>query len=268
MASSSQNPVVLILVSPAENKLFKVDVLVQNMPKNFLGISFDLLISGKNFQINKYEAGDIFENPKNVLVLAAKKTSNDILSDRLVFGLSLNSDGIAAHYDLEDGIIATFYLDVPSIINNQLKLNFANPVLSVYENGRKDLQNVVWKNDTVNFENSTSSSQERILKNVSIEKSLRGGNISQVLIDQNAQNLDEMQENDGTTQFIVANDENSSQELQSIEIKDLSTNVFGFTDPLTAVYITLAISLVLLLTIGISLSFWKKKPVKEEKSLT
>lgn len=130
------SPTVLLQPTQLEPNLFRIDVLIQHLPEHFVGLGFDLMMDGSDWSFEKYELGEIFHQPENVLVLATQKDQ----PARLVFGLSLKGDSLDTPPKLFDGTVVSFYLRAPEV-NFQL----ANQVLSVLDQGRKDVAEVTWQ---------------------------------------------------------------------------------------------------------------------------
>ena len=53
------------------NPLVRVDVKIQNAPADFFGAAFDLVITGGEWSLKKYEAGEVFGNTMNPPLMLA-----------------------------------------------------------------------------------------------------------------------------------------------------------------------------------------------------
>ncbi|MGL5831088.1 MAG: hypothetical protein ACRCZE_02970, partial [Candidatus Altimarinota bacterium] len=117
----------------------KLDLLGENLPKNFLGLAMDLKVSGesKGFSLEKVELGAAFEElPEQFKPILLYKAEQE--EAKVVFGLALKANNLA---EVKDGVLASFYL----ADGGDGDFAFDKQVLSVFENGgRKDLNDVVW----------------------------------------------------------------------------------------------------------------------------
>lgn len=119
-----------------ESNLFRIDVLIESLPEHFVGLGFDLMMDQADWSFEKYELGGIFHQPENVLVLAVPKDE----PSRLVFGLSLKGESLSIPPKLSDGTVVSFYLRA-----HEVNFQLANQVLSVLDQGRKDVTDVTWE---------------------------------------------------------------------------------------------------------------------------
>lgn len=120
----------------------KIDLIGENLPGNFLGIAADLkvLTAGgegmRNFSLEKVELGSAFNQPEQFQPILLYKADGE--EAKIVMGISLKANNLI---EVKDGVLASFYLK-----EVEASLDFDRPVLSVFEEGRKDLNDVLWIN--------------------------------------------------------------------------------------------------------------------------
>lgn len=124
------NPTFSVGSEVAQNGLFKITVNAQYVPANLFGVSFHLKVSGDSWSYKTVETGDVFAADPMVLA----QQSGDVL----VVGVSLRRGDVL---QARDGELVSFYVGGQSEIG---QISFENSVASVFENGRKDLENVIW----------------------------------------------------------------------------------------------------------------------------
>ncbi len=137
------------------NNIVRADVYIKNAPVHFLGLAFELNIEGQTWGLQKYELGPVLKKPSELLVLATKRAEP---KSRIVFGLSYKGKTLINKEKTtpDDGKMISFYLQIPA--TNRLKFTFSQNIISVYEKGRKDLQNVIWINKEIDLKPFTQQS--------------------------------------------------------------------------------------------------------------
>lgn len=129
---------------------FRLDVMGKDLPKNFLGVAFEISIKDstnflKDWSYQKFELNGDLNNPEKTLSLATFKTN----PARVVFGLTFKQ-GSAITF--QNGKIVSFYLNLPKAeLNQNLFFHFDRKVLSVFDGGRKDLSAVSWQDGQFDF---------------------------------------------------------------------------------------------------------------------
>ena len=119
--------------------LLRADVTVQHLPENFLGAAFDLVIDGGKIDLRDHGVGAVFPRRDDVLYLASLRQQ----PQRIVFGVSVKGGKV---FQPGDGILASFYFQHE--VHEELSFRFDHGVLSIFENGRKDLAKVAWNDAT------------------------------------------------------------------------------------------------------------------------
>ena len=142
--------------------LIRADVIVKNAPTDTFGAAFDLLISGGDWSLKSYEAGELFRiSGTPPLMLAVEKGAvggsgavavtgaaaggkavvfKAVGSHRIVTGLSLKR---GVNLESGDGTLISFYINASEA--SSLKFGFANNILSALREGKRvDLKDAVW----------------------------------------------------------------------------------------------------------------------------
>lgn len=112
----------------AENDLVRLDVNIDDVPDNFFGTSFHLKGLGTRLELVDYELGTAFGTEKPFVLVAEKDGA-------LVAGMSFQRENKTV---VRDGILITFY--VHPFEGEVVELSFDYPILSVFDEGRKDVQ--------------------------------------------------------------------------------------------------------------------------------
>ncbi len=125
------NPEIILQKVTLPNNQVKLNLLIDNVPKNFLGIAFDL-----NFQKGKYDNFDLANNLKEGKLsppIYLAKADNQ----QVIFGFTSKFSDLT---HLQDGKIGSFLFNgaIDNISLNKL-------VLSSFNGKRIDLPNVTWK---------------------------------------------------------------------------------------------------------------------------
>ncbi|GEM_PF-3983783 len=120
--------------------LYRLDVVCEHLPKNFLGTAFDIVMN-KDFKYENFQPGTVFESPKNTIALAVQKDQH------IIFGISLKR-GFAVKNS--KGVVASFHVHLPA--QGKLELGFTNGILSIFDRQRKDLASIVWEKSAVMLE--------------------------------------------------------------------------------------------------------------------
>lgn len=120
----------------------KIEMVGENLPKNFLGMATDLKVLNADgvgltdFTLEKAELGEAFKaQPEQFQPIFLYKS--DQVAGEIVLGLSLKANNLA---EVKDGVLLNLYL------KNNVNLTFEKPILSIYEGGRRDLIDTVWEN--------------------------------------------------------------------------------------------------------------------------
>lgn len=124
---------VWIAPKPLDNGLIAVDVNMSNVPEHLFGAAFHLKISGADWTLSGYQLGTVFDGSDPLLLVNEK-------GDVVVTGISLRREE-PAH--AQDGKLITFY--VQPLEEGEISFQFDYPILSTYENGRKDVEAVEWR---------------------------------------------------------------------------------------------------------------------------
>ncbi len=120
-----------------------INILASDVPENFLGMAFHFHLDAKNWSCQKAEVGSIFDSQKNSMMVLS--TMRESPQKELVVGLSLKR--FLKKEDFSDGVAVSFYcmIDVPKNVSYQ----FNNAVLSIYDNGRRDMTDVLFEDGTL-----------------------------------------------------------------------------------------------------------------------
>ncbi len=127
---------------------YQIDVFFENIPKNFLGAAFDISIENKGWKLKKYNAGTLFEKPSEVFFLTTERKSPE---RKLISGISLKEGD---HISKDQGILTTY--NITTTGGEDPRLSFKNGIVSVFENGRKDISPVAWQNFTIDEEKTAN----------------------------------------------------------------------------------------------------------------
>ncbi len=151
----------------------KLDLIGKNLPRNFLGLAADINLK-KPFEEDSYDQmvlAPILKDlaDQNSLIDLAKALPKE---GKIVLGLTLKSDHLVS---LPDGLLLSFIFDDQSIEISEI----SNQVISVYEQGRKDIEanwsvNNQVEQQTINdqTENLLEKKGNSPLGSPSVEKSL------------------------------------------------------------------------------------------------
>ncbi len=114
------------------------DLLIKNVPENFLGLAADINFEGDlaAADFRGMEWGEVFQS------LSDKDKPIELIKvlpeqQKVVLGITFKATGLPR---LQDGKMATLVFEKDGIIPK----SFENRVLSVFENGRRDLSDTVW----------------------------------------------------------------------------------------------------------------------------
>jgi len=164
----------------------RVDVVAQHLPQNFFGVAFDLLVPIEWKFDHVEHCGFVdFANP-NIFHLASEQPvlNQQPSMNRVVFGLAIAASGNKndnTFQSVPDACLVSFYFTQKAILpssNNQQKIFFEHGVMSIFNNGRRDIGNVEWKGALLNqrflespsLSVSGSSSQQIGLRSLSQQK--------------------------------------------------------------------------------------------------
>lgn len=241
-----KTPIVSLDVIQISSNLAKLDVAMKNIPDRFLGIAFDLNITGGAWSLQKYKSGPIFKKPSDILVLASKR---DAPQSRLVFGLSYKRDAIKnkKNSKLDDGVLASFYLEVP--MKGTLQFSFSENIISVYEKGRKNFAHVLWEDKSIEIKKFISRSAKDAAKFNSPPQKISG---------KIGQDDDLVHSSDV---FLMSGA--SQQSTTETSYETMQANIFGAVEDFSQLYLMLGIGLVLLVIFGAVLFFIKSRKTKQ-----
>jgi len=165
----------------------RVDVLADKLPVDFLGLSFHLDVDGGSFV---YDKVDVAQNIMDFSPLfLAKQNGNSVF-----FGITLKRD---VEFNFNGGKIVSFYLKGDDI--SSLSFDFGNPVLSVFQNGRVDVFDVVFNGGVI------AKSAENLVQKVVVKKSVKKGKV----VDSGVVNFDALDSErsfDDLNSLVVEND--------------------------------------------------------------
>ena len=118
----------------SDDGLIKIDVRAENVPKDLFGVSFYLRIEGGGWKLKRFESGNVFEGADPMVLVKEKD------GDFIVAGMSLR---LMDEVRVTDGVLLSFFVEPKE--NGNYVTSFENGVASVFDGGRKDLDNVVWE---------------------------------------------------------------------------------------------------------------------------
>lgn len=117
---------------PMDNGLVAVDVNIDGAPGDLFGAAFHLVILGPDWELVSYHLGAVFDGSEPFLIVSEKSGS-------LVTGVSLRrAEPVTVH----DGKLITFYVRPRE--EGKMSFEFDYPVLSTYNNGRRDVDDAQW----------------------------------------------------------------------------------------------------------------------------
>lgn len=116
-----------------DDGLIKINVKAENVPKDLFGVSFYLRIDGEGWDLKGFESGNVFVGVDPMVLVREK-------DGYIVAGMSLRLNDVAG---LNDGVLLSFFVEPKA--NGDYVMSFENGVASVFEGGRKDLDNVAWE---------------------------------------------------------------------------------------------------------------------------
>lgn len=178
--------------------LVMAEVMVENVPENLLGASFYLKVKGMAWGYKGFKEGELFtagdpiwlvKEKGNELIFGVTLKRSDFVGDGgggakvgsgggdkegIVGGVIGNAENSGVKSEKGSGgsgKLASFIFEPAS--NGNMNIEFERPVLSVYENGRKDLRDVVWSGTSIEVENVEEVSGAGDL----IEKSSHGDSV-------------------------------------------------------------------------------------------
>ncbi|MBU0668245.1 hypothetical protein KJ951_00715 [Patescibacteria group bacterium] len=115
----------------------RVDVKMADAPADLFGVSFHLVGSGAGWNMESYNLGDVFDGNMPLFLVSSKE-------NEIVAGIVLKRGDVA---DIRDGTLMSFLVYPQQ--EGRLEFAFSNQVLSVFRNGRVDLNNVEWTGGAV-----------------------------------------------------------------------------------------------------------------------
>lgn len=117
---------------PLSDGLVRLDVRIADAPADLFGVSFHVAGRGAPWKLESYQLGTVFDQAIPMMLVDKK-------GDAIVTGISLRRDQ-KAH--IQDGNLISFF--VQPLEEGETTFGFDYPVLSVFHNGRKDVQDVEW----------------------------------------------------------------------------------------------------------------------------
>ena len=159
-----------------DTETVRVDIKVSGAPADLFGAAFDLKVTGAEWKLKSYEAGDVFVSSAGPPLMLAVEKGTGSVDHKIVAGISLKK---GTEIDEGDGRIMTFYLTLAGkgtamgaaggleagdaalagaedaggsstggaagSVPGMLKFGFENNILSALKNGeRVDLKDVSW----------------------------------------------------------------------------------------------------------------------------
>lgn len=115
-----------------ESGVVALNVHISDVPENLFGAAFHVVTSGVEWELLSYQQGSVFDTPDPFLLVTEKEGA-------LITGISLRR---AESATIHDGKLITFFIQ-PSE-EGDIFFDFDYPVLSMYNNGRKDVEDVQW----------------------------------------------------------------------------------------------------------------------------
>lgn len=116
----------------------KIDVLTENVPDDFFGVAFHLKINGGGWKLKGYHEGNVF-GADDLMVLVKEKKGD---AHEIVAGVSLKRVDAGGEAVNGDGVLISFYV-VPER-DGEYSAVFENGIASVFDGGRKDIEDVQW----------------------------------------------------------------------------------------------------------------------------
>ena len=230
-----KTPIITLDMNQVSANLARLDVLIKNAPEKFLGIAFDLNVTGGVWRLQKYKPGSIFKKTSDILILASKR---DQPHTRLVFGLSYKRDAVKTtkNSNLDDGVLTSFYLETSQ--KGTLQFAFSENVISVYERGRKDVINVVWEDKTFELKKILNKAEKTPIKL-----------------------LDEEFNSDFSSNLLPSS--TKSQQVGTPQTANmLQTDIFAFNEDISQIYLALGIGLTLIIIISAIIFFLRYRPIR------
>lgn len=242
-----KTPIVSLDVIQISSNLARLDVVMKNIPDQFLGIAFDLNIRGGTWNLQKYKLGPIFKKTSDILVLASKR---DAPQPRLVFGLSYKRDAIKNKKNSvigSDGVLASFYLEAPE--KGTLQFSFSENVMSVYEKGRKNIAYVLWEDKSIEIKKFIAGSAKDTAK---------FNDFPQKVSVKIGQDVDLV---DSSNTFLMPGA--SQQSTTKASYETMQADIFGAVEDFSQLYLMLGIGLAFLAIFGTVLFFIKSRKTKK-----
>ena len=139
----NMNPIVNLKKSLINADLWRLDVEIENAPEDLFGVAFHLKFDSAEWNLGKYEAGNVF-NIKDAepILLASSKSEND----ELIFGISLKKGDEVV---ISDGILTSFYLNING--DEEVTIDFTDNYMTVFDKQRVDLEDVEWNGLEINL---------------------------------------------------------------------------------------------------------------------
>lgn len=116
--------------TPVASDQLRVDVFMENVPRNFLGTAFDLVAKGSDWNYERYELGSLFRGALS-LVIERHDPS------RIIFGMSLKRGFLFQKQPPSIEKVVSFYFQVPA--KGETEFSFRNTVLSLFDQKRRDI---------------------------------------------------------------------------------------------------------------------------------
>jgi len=127
-----------IEIKQLESGLLELQIFAWEVPDNLFGMSFHLDIEGAGFSYKGHDPGNVFSGA-NPMVLVSEKDNESI-----VVGVSMRRND---QYTVEDGKLLSVY--IKPLENGELSVDFSNKIVSVFDDGRMDIEGVSWNG--INF---------------------------------------------------------------------------------------------------------------------
>ncbi len=157
-------PKITLDALPSGENLVKINVNIKNAPNDLFGAAFHLQLTGSDWQLSKFENGNVFNAPGYAPLIMTQARQVSDRAKEIVFGISLRrTDKVAA----SDGTLVSFYLQTDPA--GKLQIDFTDTRLSVMNSQRVDLKNVTWEGADFDFKSlaaAQSSLQTNLQANV------------------------------------------------------------------------------------------------------
>lgn len=123
------------LAHSQENQFHIVEVHAKNLAHPFFGTSFHLTFDQDQYKYDHFSLGSYFRNSDPLVQVA--QNENEIIA-----GISLKRGSLIKK---QEGTLLKLYFTKKPQTADTSQFKFTSPIYSTYENGRKDVNNVIFK---------------------------------------------------------------------------------------------------------------------------